>query len=235
MSKAKPPAILFKYLPAQRIDFFEQPCLRFTPIEELNDPFETQLALMRESGGQQGLLHEAMKIAQSLLMPLFDSFLHTGILSLSSTNSSLLMWAHYTNNHTGFVLGLDATDSFFESVDVVKYSESRLFFDEIGQSRKHGASLIYRNMFYKSIDWAYESEWRIFKGLIHKFPIIKPNISGLLECPPHLVKSIYLGLRVSEELKKEAQNFCSNHPGIELYQSRLHHSKYLLEFLPLLS
>lgn len=232
MPKAKPPAILYKYLPAKRVDFFEQPCLRFTPIEELNDPFETQLALMRESEGRHGVLHEAMKIAQSLLMPLFDSFLYTGILSLSSTNSNLLMWAHYTNNHTGFVLGLDATDALFESVDMVKYSESRLFFDEIGQSRKHGASLLYRNMFYKSIDGAYENEWRIFKGLSHKFPVIKPNISGLLECPPNLVKSIYLGLRASEELKKEAQIFCTTHPSIELYQAQLHHSKYLLKFLP---
>lgn len=232
MPKAKPPAVLYKYLPAQRIDYFELPCLRFTPIEELNDPFETQLALMRENDGQQGLLHEAMKIAQSLLMPLFDSFLHTGILSLSSTNSSLLMWAHYTNNHTGFVLRLDATDTFFKSVDIVKYSESRLFFDEIGQSRKHGASLLYRNMFYKSIDWAYENEWRIFKGLTHKFSVIKPNVSGLLECPIHIVKSIYMGLRASEDLKKEAQEFCNKHSGIELYQARLHHSKYVLEFLP---
>lgn len=35
------PHTLYKYLPESRIDFFDRPKLRFTPITELNDPFES--------------------------------------------------------------------------------------------------------------------------------------------------------------------------------------------------
>lgn len=35
-----------------------------------------------------------------------------GILSLSRTFTNLLMWSHYANNHTGFVIGLMIPMSF---------------------------------------------------------------------------------------------------------------------------
>lgn len=45
MAKAIPPDILYKFFPSKREDFFDMPALRFTPIRELNDPFESNLSL----------------------------------------------------------------------------------------------------------------------------------------------------------------------------------------------
>ncbi len=39
-----------------------------------------------------------------------------GLLSLSSVPDNILMWSHYSNNHTGFVIGLD-TNSLFHDYD----------------------------------------------------------------------------------------------------------------------
>ena len=55
---------------------------------------------------------------QDLLPNLRERFynLHntTGILSLSETPDNLLMWAHYAEEHTGFVLVLDGSHNFFK-------------------------------------------------------------------------------------------------------------------------
>jgi hypothetical protein len=38
---------------------------------------------------------------------------NVGVLSLSEIRDSLLMWGHYTDNHQGFVIGLDQDHPFF--------------------------------------------------------------------------------------------------------------------------
>ena len=48
-----------------------------------------------------------------------------GVLSLSRTNDSLLMWAHYADSHRGFVLGLDETHPFFNGLDGTAIAQGR--------------------------------------------------------------------------------------------------------------
>ena len=59
-------------------------------------------------------------------MILMDS-LTQGYLSMSSTNSSILMWSHYANNHEGYIIGFDPKHSFFQyGVSKVQYSNETL-------------------------------------------------------------------------------------------------------------
>lgn len=223
MVKAIPPDILYKFFPPKREDFFDMPSLRFTPIRELNDPFESNLSLGSK------ISNFSLFNVQVIFTNMIDSITDAGVLSLTTNHDNLLMWAHYANNHTGFVISFDAHHTFFKDVDVVNYSSSRLDVNDINDSKKLNQSLLYRNIFKKSIDWSYESEWRIFKICIHKITPIK-NIIGLVECPLEIIKGIYLGARSSSSLCNKAKEFCSNHPNIELFRARLHSTNYALEF-----
>lgn len=235
MPKSTPPPSLYKYLPSQRIDFFDLPCLRFTPVKELNDPFESQISMARDNDQLSSLSYSFIEIIQTSLVNLLGGIVDTGILSLSENHKNLLMWSHYTNNHKGFALELDSTNVFFEGIDKVNYSIDRLCFDEIADSKKHKASLLYRNVFHKSIDWSYEDEWRLFKPWVKKLHSVKPGIVGLVECPIEVIKNIYLGLHASSELLDKAKGFCNLHPEIGLYQAQLHQTRYSLNFIQILT
>ncbi len=46
----------------------------------------------------------------------------TGILSLSETHNNALMWAHYCQNHSGYVIEFDAENVFFKQSEKNVYS-----------------------------------------------------------------------------------------------------------------
>lgn len=228
MAKATPPDILYKFFPSKREDFFINPSLRFTPIKELNDPFESNIVLNSNFYDNNFQLQ-----IQNMLNGLINSFTDPGILSLTDNLENLLMWSHYASDHTGFVIGFNSRHDFFKNVDSVEYSSSRMNYDEIRDSSRLKRSLLYRNVFRKSIDWSYEREWRIFKTWIHKSESIDPEIVGLVNCPLEMIKAIYLGAMAPESLCEKAKNFCLANPEVEIYKARLHQNKYALEFVPL--
>ena len=53
-------------------------------------------------------------ILPNLRNKFYDLHNDAGILSLSETPDNLLMWAHYAQGHTGFVLMLDGSHDFFK-------------------------------------------------------------------------------------------------------------------------
>lgn len=88
-----------------------------------------------------------------------------GVLSLSATPSSPLMWAQYADEHRGFVVGFDSTSDFFKPTEhglgppmKVQYSTERPTWS--------WASLATHNRFLtKSVDFMYEQEWRVLRRL----------------------------------------------------------------------
>jgi hypothetical protein len=61
-----------------------------------------------------------------------------GLLCLSSVDDDILMWSHYSHRHTGFVVGLDATHSFFSSKqDLVEvdYNNRRVLMGHVVNGR----------------------------------------------------------------------------------------------------
>src|ERR1041385_3130272 len=107
------------------------------------------------------------QITAAVRQPLTDGFnKHIGVLSLTEKPDNLLMWAHYAQQHTGFVIEFNADEPFFHH----KRTES----DEFGYLRKVSYSINRPNVFLtkvsstdmfltKSKDWEYEQEWRKLK------------------------------------------------------------------------
>jgi hypothetical protein len=143
-----------------------------------------------------------------------------GILSLAESADNILMWSHYTDSHSGFVLEFDTANSFFDQgtfdydpirrLRKVKYQvgrPGRTLYDQKYwfRSRKtafedimeYTAGLFLQT---KSIDWAYEREWRLIVpftkddriiGDVHLFPL-----------PPQSIRAVILGCRISNNLRQ---------------------------------
>lgn len=120
-----------------------------------------------------------------------------GILSLSSKKDNLLMWSHYCNHHTGFVLefepewnghledlkDLEVTLNSLVALEV-NYSNDRPVLD----GKENASQKLDKVLLTKSIDWRYESEFRVIDNI--RKAGIHPYKRGLL-------KGVYAGAKMS--------------------------------------
>lgn len=147
-----------------------------------------------------------LPMAQRIMSDKFEEMI--GILCLTESPASLLMWAHYADSHQGFVVEFDATSPFF---DQRKSSE-----DEFRHLRK----VIYRELrpslvlsevedfspfLTKGVDWSYEAEWRMMLPLSDASEVIGsgPTAIHLFEYPRLSIRSIIMGCRMSESKEDE--------------------------------
>ena len=92
----RPPAVLYKYFPPERLDIFQTFQVRFSNPAAFNDVFDSNF------GGQSRRTAEHYKFR-----------LHLGILCLTEDPDSQLMWVHYAARHSGFVIGFNTSDRIF--------------------------------------------------------------------------------------------------------------------------
>lgn len=106
-----------------------------------------------------------------------------GVLSLSRNPYSLLMWAHYADNHKGCVIEFDPQklpsrttfgDVLFDiengtviysSIKGENFIKPKLISSQIGLTLTHGQDRDLSCLINKSIDWSYEEEVRIIRDL----------------------------------------------------------------------
>lgn len=125
---------------------------------------------------------------------------NAGILSLTEDPFSLLMWAHYAENHNGICLGFDAKSGFLAEYDVlgkVLYSDI-LPHASFGEILKRDGSLTNKIFFTKYKDWSYEKEWRLMA-----------NRGGMSHIIPSGISEVYIGLGVSKEQCDNVLKICS--------------------------
>lgn len=119
--------------------------------------------------------------------------------SLSETYISAPMWAHYAVNHTGFVLEFDTGHPWFQHTKDkqrsllrrVKYVDGQL--DEAFDD-PHAA------FGSKTLDWAYEKEWRVYCGFEHVEKTVgsASDPIHLKAFPADAVTSIIIGHRATD-------------------------------------
>ncbi|WP_429168704.1 DUF2971 domain-containing protein [Aeromonas rivipollensis] len=174
--------------------YLKDPTIKLSPPALLNDPFESKNAIeisdfiysmYREeyqgaySNGKKMTETRAKTIITRAPMRTINS---SGIVSLSESNRSLLMWAHYANQHQGLVLGIE-DDFLEEGTDVsvparlinttypVKVNYDTIRFDpsEFDNKKRHISiatrKLAMKMLTTKSDDWLYEKEHRIIMPL----------------------------------------------------------------------
>jgi len=133
------------------------------------------------------------------------------ICSFSLTNSSLLLWSHYSNEHKGICIEYD-----FEDIDEIRtFIQPVIYRDKvhkIGLLEEYTTMQLIASSLIKSKEWEYEHEWRltIFKQ--------KKYFPQTMTVP--LPKAIYLGTRFHlnlEQHKKQLFKYVEENK-IPIYQ-----------------
>lgn len=135
-----------------------------------------------------------------------------GILSLSETAESILMWSHYAEQHRGFVLEFDGESAFFDQrrkpdddhyvLRPVIYPNERPRYKDILQLDRDSVYLT------KGHEWSYEREHRMTIPLSLHSPIDPTSAEPiyLLHYPPEALRSVILGSRASDEMAGQIQS-----------------------------
>lgn len=110
-----------------------------------------------------------------------------GILCLSSTGESILMWSHYGKYHTGVCLGFESSPytPFFGRAQEVLYDENLPTVDFFNAPHETQVDQIFLT---KYSDWRYEKEWRIIEH---------DAGPGSHEYPDELLRTITFGLNTT--------------------------------------
>ncbi|QSR35567.1 hypothetical protein CFI10_11265 [Marinobacterium iners] len=237
---------LYKYVPYNEgsLRIITENTLKYTHPSEFNDPFDCapdidpaiasdivkySLQSTRGRGGDftpAKRLMNKRKYARALQKKIEDGTLwkeqidSIGIVSLTTKPTNLLMWAHYANHHTGFVV------EFKIPITAAKQAWAELYAEHIAQDA--GRHLVAFKVEYtndrpalkpplpdpvepsiracltKSLHWSYEQEHRVVD--INRGPGIHPYT-------PRRLCSVIAGMRMSDDDLSSLENAISIHNG----------------------
>lgn len=145
-----------------------------------------------------------------------------GVLSLSAVPDSILMWSHYTAEHTGFVIGFDTAhpawlkmqeDRSVGSPIEVTYSDKR-------PSPWSMDAVTPDDIWYTKSDvWSYEKEWRITRFIgFHWRRAQLGQTHPLYPFPKEAIAKIIVGCRASESLDFQINQLRVDVPEYKNYE-----------------
>ncbi|MGV1767547.1 MULTISPECIES: DUF2971 domain-containing protein [Rhizobium/Agrobacterium group] len=175
--------------------------------EDYNDPFELFLGIDLDQGSE--LLATYSDVVHEIPSLLTTCFSKSPVVSP--------MWAHYGNNHRGFVVGFDVSqiEELFPEVLIrdISYldrpSETLVGFAEMAAYRKKPRdamalqhAVLYHGYFSKYLEWSYEQEVRAVN-----FEDYVEDVSGnkILYVPEQCVAAIISGAKSSAQTRQALQ------------------------------
>ncbi|MBP2236322.1 hypothetical protein J2Z31_002836 [Sinorhizobium kostiense] len=190
--------------------------------KDYNDPFELFLGVDLEQGSD--LLATYSEVVQEIPSLLTTCFSKSPVVTP--------MWAHYGNNHKGFVIGFDVAElqEVFQDLLVreISYrdrpSETLISFAEMAAHRKKPRdamalrnAVLYQAYFSKYLEWSYEQEVRAVN--IDEYV---ENVSGnkILYVPKQCVAAIVSGAKSSSQTRDALQEVAQE-LGADFYIGRI--------------
>jgi len=175
------------------------------------------------------------KLKEEMLEKLRDFNQKSCLLSVSKTAQNAVMWAHYTEQHKGAVIGIDFNNVYPDTngpsnltMHSVKYSKDRIKINVLSESKQEEFEKVPLT---KSIDWSYEEEFRaIFPVNVlrlmrqKKLAYIK-DLDGkdiwFLRLNPVSIREVIFGLYTDESLKSDIRKLIERQDlqHIKLYQA----------------
>jgi len=129
-----------------------------------------------------------------------------GIACMSETMDIIQMWAHYTNNHKGIVVGLEesefVTDK--EAIITVCYRDKIVLLPVTGCPARLDEYAIkcFRDVLgRKETNWSYEKEIRLYGSLEEQ----DKDGYYYIEMPKSAIREVYLGLRSDDTTRTTAE------------------------------
>ena len=132
---------------------------------------------------------------------------------LSSTNTNILMWSHYAQDHQGYCLEFAATDTtpFFGEAQKVTYASDFPVVSFFNTPHDKQVDLIFLTKF---DGWKYEEEYRI---------VDHQAGAGLHAYQAELLKSVTFGLRMPQEDKQKVRQWLGKRGhAVKVFEAVIH-------------
>lgn len=155
------------------------------------------------------------------------------------TNDNLLLWAHYTSNHTGAVFQFECLKQFdvpLLAAKPVTYleeapglaTEEEWVEEALGLRLPNGGDQVWPKLVTtKARAWEHEKEWR---AVTTRRPYENQGHEDV-EFVPQEISKVFLGCRMSNADKSDILGLLSGpFAHVEAYQARQHPKMYKLEF-----
>ena len=251
------PATIYKYYPdkLERLADIKANKMWYSAPSAFNDVFDCDIAIdktgifdsvklmcpdkrgMRAGSPMwkklQSMVHQEVNSLKSTWETLRTQ---TGISCLSESEKSLLMWAHYANNHRGICVEYDLLEINkqlrFSAIPVI-YSADRVCFRSITEDsiEKDSLSVFIESVSSKSLEWSYEKEWRIIRDHVacgDKWDDAKKGALLDMISPA----SITLGCQAEDSFERAVSIYCQENK-INLYKMEKDESLYQLNRIPI--
>ena len=252
------PAYLYKYYSdkPERFNLVKEQKMWYSAPCNFNDVFDCEIAIdeagifnsalqmvadkrgVRTGSQMWHQLKQTMSKATRLLRDTFGYMrMTTGITCLSESYDSLLMWAHYANNHSGICVEYELMQINkqlgFSPVPVI-YSDERACFRSINQDTVEvdTTRAFIENLTSKAPEWSYEREWRIIRdsgACGDNWDNEKKGALLDMICP----KSVILGCMVKADFEKIVRKYCEEY-RVNLYKMEKDLDSYRLKRSPVL-
>ena len=127
---------------------------------------------------------------------------NSGVICMSEVCDSILMWSHYAQSHTGVCFEfIRAEDNDLGDAEICSPVTYKWHYPEIdlGLLRYEKGLVMESAMGTKSLEWAYEKEWRLITDY------------GDIECPlPGPISRVILGVKIEDWFKSSIETLCKN-------------------------
>ncbi len=166
-----------------------------------------------------------------------DGMRKTAFCCLAERPDSQLMWAHYAASHKGICVGFSRKYGQFPKVSVpVKYSPNRVPVDLASYLRDWESGDVDKAIFEilttKSLDWAYEKEWR-FIGVPFQ-SMARSDVGDLVDFSRDAIAEIIFGERTDNKTKELVKAAVFDLKlGPKFYQASISPSTYRIDIVPL--
>jgi hypothetical protein len=156
---------------------------------------------------------------------------HYGVLSLSKRWDSILMWAHYAQNHRGFCVGFWEEklreSRKFDKGGPVSYNPENEYPQIHPLTEDNEDKMVdkFKETHTKAFDWKYEEEYRINKLF---YPEIPTNEDRIITIPDDFFAEITIGLMMPNEHKNEIIEL-ARRKNIRVYQAKRIPFKFVID------
>lgn len=193
-----------------------------------------------EFGKALGMVNSFAGPLRTLLHNKFDEMV--GVLSLSETWDNAPMWAHYADQHKGFVIGFDDSHEYFHrrrsDKDELYHLRQVVYVDAptdpVSFSDLGSGTQIFLT---KDKSWSYEREWRMLVQLSDA-SIITGQVNDpvhLFHLPGSLVQSVIIGVRTPDDLRIKITKIIAGNPSlahVEILQAVVDDDRGGLRLIP---
>lgn len=171
-------------------------------------------------------IRKRMNRPEELEQLYFQQMYDYGLYCLSETFDNILMWAHYADNHHGFCLEFSSSEPQSSPFSVswpITYQKDRPIVDRtVTLDNEDTDALVRLGLLTKSLDWAYEREWRA----------LEVKGTGPRIFPKGLLSAVILGARMNREDREQLLSWTRQHPTpLEIREARLSREHFRLDIV----